>query len=108
VQELPKTADRAASRTIYLWYFDREKARQNVLHDIYKAMSRTIQRIASEAADRSALIAKVNRTDVAEGDEGSILSAAEKREWERWRQMQAHMWAQVERMDKQVLMLRDF
>ncbi|RPA81248.1 hypothetical protein BJ508DRAFT_414900 [Ascobolus immersus RN42] len=108
LQELPRTADRAASRTVYLWYFDREKARQSVLHDIYKGMSRAIQRIESEAALRSTLIAKVNRTDIAEGEEGSVLSTTERKEWERWRQIQAHMWAQVERMDRQVLILRDF
>lgn len=108
VQELPKTADRAASRTVYLWYFDREKARQSILHDIYKAMCRTIQRIEAEAKEKHALIDKVSRTDIAEGEEALVLSSAEKREWLRWKAIQVCMWTQVERMGRQVEILRDF
>ncbi|KAF8468344.1 RNA polymerase III subunit RPC82-domain-containing protein [Kalaharituber pfeilii] len=107
LQEVPKTADRAASRTIFLWYYDPDRARLNVLHDIYKAMSRTLQRIAHERSEVQPLLEKAERTDIL-GKEELYLSKAELRTIARFRVIEEKLLAQVGRLDRQVMIFRDY
>lgn len=107
LQEVPKTADRAASRTIFLWYFDPDRARLNVLHDLYKALTRTLQRITHERSEVQPLLEKAERTDIA-GKEEHYLSKAELRAIARFRVVEEKLLGQVGRLDRQVMIFRDF
>ncbi|KAF8426620.1 RNA polymerase III subunit RPC82-domain-containing protein [Tirmania nivea] len=107
LQEVPKTTDRAASRTIFLWYYDPDRARLNVLHDIYQAFTRTLQRIAHERSEVQPLLEKAERTDIA-GKEEHYLSKAEVRAIARFRMVEEKLLGQVGRLDRQVMIFRDF
>lgn len=107
IQEIAKTAERHPARTIYLWFFDREKSHGLVLHDIYKAISRGVERLAKERQERAPLLAKLNRTDVI-GNEEVFLTKGEKSEVQRWKEIETHIWAQIGRMDRQVMIFKDF
>lgn len=107
LQEVPKTADRAASRTIFLWYYDPDRARLNVLHDIYKALSRTLQRIIHERSEVQPLLEKAERTDIV-GKEEEYLSKAEVRAIKRFKIIEEKLLGQVGRLDRQVMIFRDF
>lgn len=104
---MPKTADRAASRTIFLWYYDPDRARLNILHDIYKTLTRTLQRIGHERNEVLPLLEKAERTDIV-GKEEEYLSKAELGAIKRFKIVEEKLLGQVGRLDRQVMIFRDF
>jgi hypothetical protein len=48
LQEVAKTAERVASKSIYLWCVDNQAVLHQVLDDIYHAASNLSQRLAHE------------------------------------------------------------
>lgn len=107
LQEVPKSLDRHPNRTIFLWSFEPERAYNLLLNDTYKGMARAIQRLEREMDARKSLLAKATRTDVI-GKEDEFLNKEEKAELAKIRNIQEKMWAQIFRMDRQVLILRDY
>jgi DNA-directed RNA polymerase III subunit RPC3 len=94
-QEIPKVERREAKHSIHLIWFDRQRAREKLLHETYKGMVRTLQRLAAE------------RSDV-KGEEEKWLSQMELGELRRWKGIQDKLLLQLFRMDEVVAVLRDF
>ncbi|MBE7180415.1 MAG: hypothetical protein INR71_04245 [Terriglobus roseus] len=107
LQEVPRDAARAPSRTMYLYFFDRDRARRKLLDDAYKVMARLLQRARVERARMRQLIEKAERSDV-RGNEDKYLSAAERADLRRWRQKEEKLLIAVGRCDDVVAALRDF
>ncbi|KAI9670161.1 MAG: RNA polymerase III subunit C82 [Caeruleum heppii] len=107
LQEVPRDNSRAPSRTIFLWYYDPETCRQLVLEDLYKTMTRLLQRIGVEKEGLRMLIEKAERTDV-RGHEDVYLSLQERDALQRWRETEERLLGQVGRLDRMVGILRDF
>ncbi|KAI9803537.1 MAG: hypothetical protein M1825_001880 [Sarcosagium campestre] len=107
LQEVPRDASRAVSRTIYLWYFDVDRCATLALEETYKAMARLLQRASSERALIRGLLTKAERTDVV-GKEELYLSSAERRALKEWKEKEERLLAQVGRLDTLVAVLRDF
>lgn len=91
----------------FLWFYDADRACSALIGDIYKAMSRALQRTATEREKRKSLLEKWERTDVQANME-EYLTKGEKRELEIWGAREEKLLAAVMRLDRMVLVLRDF
>jgi len=106
-QEVPRDNSRQPSRTVYLWFFDQDRVRKLVLNDLYKAMSRLLQRISVEQEKVHTVIDKAERTDV-KGNEEKYLTKAELDALRTWRECEEKLLIQLSRQDDLVALLRDF
>lgn len=107
LQEVPKSLPPQVSRTYFLWYVDESRANSLVLSDVYKAMARNMQRTNVERQKRKLLIEKSERTDVQENLE-EYLTKSEKEELAIWRTREDKLLVQLMRLDRVVMILRDF
>jgi DNA-directed RNA polymerase III subunit RPC3 len=96
-----------STRCYFLWFFDEKRANSLLLSDVYKAMSRNIQRTMVEKEKRKHLIEKSERSDVKANYE-EYMTKNEKRELEIWRSREERLLAQLMRLDRIVMILRDF
>lgn len=79
LQEVPRSADRAPSRTFYLWHVDLARAYAAMVSHLYKTMANLIQRKAAELEKKRALVDRRNRVDVRESG-GALLGELDKKE----------------------------
>lgn len=99
IQEVPKSADRNPSRTIYLWCVDLGKAYSVLLGNLYKTLYNIEIRRRAEQEDPvvRAVLDKRERTDVSEDE--SLLTRNEREvlaEWEAKRERLSVLEARVE------------
>lgn len=64
IQEVPKDAQRVATKAFFLWYFDAERVTKLVTDGIYKAMSRALQRLDVERFRDKVALGVLERSDV--------------------------------------------
>ena len=109
VQEIPRDTNRQPGRTIFLWFFDPERARYRTLEDAYKAMARALLRVKAESMDSvvKAVVGKASRSDV-KGNEEKFLSVAERETLRIWREREERLLGSVARLDDLVTVLRDY
>jgi DNA-directed RNA polymerase III subunit RPC3 len=106
-QEIPKVDRREAKHSLHLVWYDRQRAREKLLHDTYKGMVRILQRIAYEREKVQFLLTKAERSDVA-GNETKWLSKSELDALQKWKEVQEKLLLQLFREDDLVATLRDF
>jgi DNA-directed RNA polymerase III subunit RPC3 len=106
-QEVPKVDSRVTKQSNHLIWYDSQRVRERILHDTYKGMTRTLQRISFEKEKIQPLIDKAERSDVV-GNEDKYLSKHERRALKEWQQVEEKMLIQLGRMDELVAILRDF
>ena len=107
VVELPRTARREVTKSLWLWSFDILRARQKCLSDCYFTMSRLSMRLQKERSEIERVIDKSERTDV-QGNEDKFLSSAEKEALARFERQTDKITKQMIRMDEVVAIMRDF
>lgn len=107
LQEVPRDAQRQPSRTIYLWYYDPDRIRGGMLEDIYKTMSRCLQRLRFERSRVKDFLEKTERSDV-KGNEMRYLSEAELQTLQQWKAREALLLGEVSRLDDMVAVMRDY
>jgi len=106
IQEVPKSADRAPSRTIFLWFISLEKCYQELLMDMYRSIGNVKQRIRHELATRQRLLEKMERKDVSENQD--LLSAADKKAIDELNKRTERLEVSEARLDEMVMIFRDF
>lgn len=106
-QEIPKVERREAKHSLHLVWYDRQRAREKLLHDTYKGMVRILQRVAFEREKVQPLLSKAERSDVV-GNESKWLSKGELDALQKWKEVQEKLLLQLEREDDLVATLRDF
>jgi DNA-directed RNA polymerase III subunit RPC3 len=106
-QEIPKVDRREAKHSLHLVFYDRQRAREKLLHDTYKGMVRILQRIAYEREKVQFLLQKAERSDVV-GNEEKWLSKGELDALRKWKEVQEKLLLQLFREDDLVATLRDF
>ncbi|KAI8989255.1 RNA polymerase III subunit RPC82-domain-containing protein [Pilobolus umbonatus] len=106
IQEIPRTTDRAPGRCFYLWYVPLDKCYQELLMNSYKIVCNLQQRKIHELDNRKWLIDKLNRKDVMENPE--LLSDSEKIEVEKMNKVIERIEVSKSRIDKVIMILRDF
>ncbi|KAJ4990623.1 RNA polymerase III subunit RPC82 [Stagonosporopsis vannaccii] len=106
-QEIPKVERREAKHSLHLIWYDRQRAREKLLHDTYKGMVRILQRIQFEREKVQPLLSKAERSDVV-GNEEKWLSKGELDALRKWKEVQEKLSLQLFREDDLVATLRDF
>ncbi|KAL6707122.1 RNA polymerase III subunit C82 [Coniothyrium glycines] len=106
-QEIPKVERREAKHSLHLVWYDRQRAREKLLHDTYKGMVRILQRIAFEREKVQPVLTKAERSDVI-GNEEKWLSKGELDALRKWKEVQEKLLLQLFREDDLVATLRDF
>lgn len=106
-QEIPKVERREAKLSLHFVWYDRQRAREKLLHDTYKGMVRILQRIAYEREKVQHVLSKAERSDVV-GKEDKYLSAPELDILRKWKEVQEKLVLQLFREDDLVATLRDF
>jgi len=106
LQEVPREPQRQPLRTMYLWFYDSDRVRKMLLEDLYKAMSRLLQRLKVERDKVGPLLEKAERIDV-RINEKKFLAGGEVRVLDEWRRKEEWLLGEVERLDDSVAILRD-
>lgn len=106
LQEVPKTQERAPSRTFYLWEVVEDRAAAALVDRLYHTMGNLRQRRFVERAKRSVLLAKTERTDVQEN--AALLNETETSELEALNAVLEMLEVQELRIAEMVIVLRDF
>ncbi|KAF5003731.1 hypothetical protein FDECE_9739 [Fusarium decemcellulare] len=107
VQEVPKDSSRLANRTLFFWYFDKERAQTQALDDIYKAMLRCLQTLQVERHKERNILSFVERKDV-QGKEEEVMTAEHYNKYNTHLEVQNKLVGQVMRLDELVSVLRDY
>jgi len=105
--EIPKDSSRSYERMLLLFTYDVVKARQQMLDDTFKAMTRLLQRAQAEKVKIQGVIEKSERTDVI-GKEDKYLNNAEKEALHKFRKTEAFLLRQILRMDETIALMKDF
>ncbi|KAM0815219.1 putative RNA polymerase III subunit RPC82-domain-containing protein [Seiridium cardinale] len=107
VQEVPRDNNRTASRTLFLWFFDKDRTMTRVLDDTYKAMARHLQRLEVERRKKRNVLSVVERKDV-QGMEEEKLRGDVYNEYREFLDIESKLLSQVARLDDLVGVFRDF
>jgi DNA-directed RNA polymerase III subunit RPC3 len=107
VQEVPKDNSRLANRTLFFWFFDRERTEAQMLDDLYKAMLRCLQTLDVERHRNRNVLTFVERKDV-KGREEEVMTAEHYNEYNKHLEVQEKLLAQVSRLDEMVAVFRDY
>ncbi|KAF2118732.1 DNA directed RNA polymeras-like protein III subunit Rpc82 [Lophiotrema nucula] len=106
-QEIPRVDRREAKLSLHLIWYDRQRAREKLLHDTYKGMVRIVQRLSFEKEKIHELLRKAERSDVV-GNETKYLRKEELDALKKWKEVEAMLLLQLFREDDLVSTLRDF
>ncbi|VVT47065.1 uncharacterized protein SAPINGB_P001526 [Magnusiomyces paraingens] len=97
LQEVPRSADRAPSKTIFMWCHTPSRAYGLVAEYILKTLTRLMERIQAERQNHPVLLAKLRREDVKQ-NEDLYLTAQEKQEIAQLRQAEERLLIQINRV----------
>lgn len=107
VQEVPKDSSRMANRTLFFWYFDKERTQTQALDDVYKAMLRCLQTLQVERHKERNILSFVERKDV-QGKEEEVMTTEHYNKYNEHLEVQKKLIGQVMRLDELVGVLRDY
>ena len=105
LQEVPRDPQRQPKNTFFLYFYDPERVRKVLVEKLYKAMSRTYQRLHVEREKIASTLSKLDRVDV--GWEVGILPPAELEVFNDWQQKESWFMTEIYRLDDSISVLRD-
>lgn len=105
-QEVPRSADRAPSRTIYLWFVDFNKVVTSLVHHHYKALANLQAQRAYQLEQRRGLVDKRERSDVRA--DPTLLSARDNAAIIELDKILEAIAVAEQRVDEQLFVLREF
>ena len=103
--ELPRDAQRSASKSFWLWWWDETRVANRVIEDCYKTMANLIKRMKVEREDIHELLKKSEREDV-QGNEDKYLNGKERQELKEWRDKEERIWGEMARLSETVSILK--
>lgn len=106
-QEIPRVDRRETKLSLHLIWYDRQRARDKLLQDTFKGMTRIIQRLSFEKEKVKELLQKAERSDVV-GNEEKWLSPVELASLRKWKEVEEKLLLQLTREDELVSVLRDY
>ena len=106
LQEVPREPQRQPNRTMFLWFFDAERAKMVLLGDLYKIMARLFQVLRMEREGLKGTFDKLARAGI-DGRPEEYLLGEERMVYLQWRRKEAWLMGEIERLDDSVALLRD-
>lgn len=107
VQEVPKDNTRVANRTLFFWFFDRERSQAQLLDVLYKSMVRALQTLQVERHRERNILSFVERKDVM-GKEEEVMTAEHYNKYNRHLDEQNKLLGQLMRLDEVVSIFREY
>ncbi|GAA5833381.1 hypothetical protein JCM11251_003478 [Rhodosporidiobolus azoricus] len=104
-QEIPRSADRAPSRTLFLWFVDFNKVVTSLVSHHYKALANVQSQRQVQVEKRRGLIEKRERTDVRENEE--LLTKRDREMLQELDQTLEALAVAEQRLDEQLFVLRE-
>ena len=83
LQEVPRDIQRQTGRTLYLWFFDIHRAKDLLLEDTRKGISRLLQKLSMDRKFYSTLLEKAEQQSV-RGREEQLLTDSELKSLNQW------------------------
>ncbi|KAH8960601.1 hypothetical protein BDL97_05G004000 [Sphagnum fallax] len=115
VQEVAKTAERVASKSIHLWCVDNQAVLHQVLDDIYHAASNLSQRLTHELEKEQQLLGSLQQIDTTKAAVGTeihvpnaILTNSQQEEVKRIQSIMTVLEASLLKLDNAMLLFHDF
>jgi DNA-directed RNA polymerase III subunit RPC3 len=110
IQEVPKDANRnnGNSRTIFLWFYDRDRVLQVLLDRVIKAISRLLQRLTHERRGAQSILELIERSDLRHADPETYLEPHQYKDLQNIRHKEAMLMGQIGRLDELVGIFRDY
>jgi DNA-directed RNA polymerase III subunit RPC3 len=110
IQEVPKDANRnnGNSRTLFLWFYDRDRVLQMLLDRVLKAMSRLLQRLAHERRGAQTILELIERSDLQHADPEAYLEPHQFEDLQNIRRKEAMLMGQIGRLDELIGIFRDY
>lgn len=107
IQEVPRDNSRAPGRTIFLWFFDKERVSLITLDKLYKSIARSLEVLEVEKIKEQDVLGLAERSDVRENEE-EMLSKEQKKNLREIREKEERIMAQISRLDDLVGVFRDY
>ncbi|KAJ2907140.1 RNA polymerase III subunit Rpc82 [Zalerion maritima] len=107
IQEVPKDNNRQANRTIFLWFFDDDRARAQLLSKQYKIMTRLQQVLDVERHKNREILELYNRSDV-RGREEEMLHPNTIKKYGVFQKRSRALLTQMMRLDEVISIFRDY
>lgn len=98
VQEVPKDSSRSNNRTIFLWHFDSERVSAIILQNVFKTMTRCLQRLEIERRRASGILSLTERSDVRDKIE-EVFDEGQKSALQKIHDKESRLLGQVGRLD---------
>jgi DNA-directed RNA polymerase III subunit RPC3 len=115
LQEVAKTAERVASKTIHLWCVDNQAVLHQVLDDIYHAASNLSQRLAHELEKEQQLLGSLQQIDTTKAAVGTEihvpnanLTNCQQEQVKRIQSIMTVLEASLLKLDNAMLLFHDF
>ncbi|POS83180.1 hypothetical protein EPUL_003891, partial [Erysiphe pulchra] len=100
IQEVPKDASRSVYRTIYLWYFDSKRVSEIFIENIYKIISRVLQRLNSEREKDEEVLKLIQRSDVRDQNPEEYLDKDQLSQLASFQDREEALMTQISRLDE--------
>lgn len=97
MQEVPRSADRAPSKTLFMWFHRPQRAYALAEEYLNKTLTRLLKRVRAERKEHPVLLAKLRREDVRQ-NENLYLTPQEKQEISQLRSKEEKLLVQVNRV----------
>ncbi|ROT43369.1 RNA polymerase III subunit RPC82 [Sodiomyces alkalinus F11] len=107
VQEVPRDNSRTANRTMFFWFFDESRVRNQLLDDMYKTMLRCLQTLDVQRYRERNILSFVDRKDV-KGKEEEVMTTEHYNKYNRFLELQSKLLGHVMRLDDLVSVFKDF
>eukprot|EP00245_Coleochaete_scutata_P013284 TRINITY_DN5365_c0_g1_i1.p1 TRINITY_DN5365_c0_g1~~TRINITY_DN5365_c0_g1_i1.p1 ORF type:complete len:248 (+),score=55.87 TRINITY_DN5365_c0_g1_i1:106-744(+) len=114
LQEISKTADKAPSRTFYLWYVNLAKVMEKVLNNMFHGASNLRQRLQHELNQEQEVLALLESIQQAHltGAQGAMqptsLTASQRHQLDRVRRIAAILETSLVRLDDCIMLFNEF
>ncbi|CZR53957.1 related to DNA-directed RNA polymerase III chain RPC82 [Phialocephala subalpina] len=108
IQEVPRDSARTTQRTIFLWFFDQDRAATMVVQNTYKAMSRILQRLDVERRRAHDVLALTRRSDVRDLDPEVYLDVHQLNDFRAIDGKIDKLLCQISRLDGLIGLFREF
>lgn len=107
IQEIPRRSERQPSSIYFLWFHKFERAKSILIDNIYQEICYYHKYLKNELKQRQKLLTKIERTDVQE-HEKELLPANEQQELKYIRAIEEKVLIQISRLDRLIMILRDY
>ncbi|TQS36599.1 hypothetical protein Golomagni_02944 [Golovinomyces magnicellulatus] len=108
IQEVPKDASRTIYRTIFLWYFDSERVTERFRNNVFKTMSRALQRLDTERKKDKEVLRLTHRSDVRDQKPEDYLDKDQLSQLAIHLAKEEALLSQLARLDELVGIFRDY